>query len=317
MPRSCPWPALALSLLLTAAAPLAASSIGMKAYLALKEDSNLYTGEATVLPKDHANLAEAKAAARSQALANLAESIQVEVKSQVQEKLSSENGKVDESVKSVAEAKAHLVLENVHYLELNDFPDPGQLSVMASLSKEDYRRQLAGKKVSVYLPEHTLKVKVMMNGPDWLVGHYQPGMDLGLEVGFSSWIVGAYWEGDTVQSPNSHGLNLPDTAPNFSLFGADLGYNWTPWATRAQLYFPFRLQYQWVGLSTLTANLGGASAGLGFRYWPSDFVALDLTARYVAGFNTVQMQPYPPGYDPLQANMTGPQIDIGLLWSGF
>jgi hypothetical protein len=210
----------------------------------------------------------------------------------------------------------------VKFLELPGLPEKGQVTVLASLSKEDYRRQLAGKKVSVFLPERGLKIKATGDAPNWLVGHYNPGLNLGLEFLYGSFIFGGESEIDKVDSPNDHGLKSSPQyggapSPDVSRLGLEAGYNWTPWAMRWQPFFPLRLQYQWVSEHQLDANLFGASAGLGLRYWPTDAFALELTARYALGFNTVQMQAYPAGFDPLQANLSGVIMDIGLLWSGF
>jgi hypothetical protein len=307
------------TLLLCVRPVLAGDSPSMKVYLHLKEDESLYMGEGTAEAKDFGgSVAKALAAARQQAKGSLAEAIQVRVSSETTEKLSAKDGKASEDVQSETKSKTDLALENIKYAEFTDFPDKGQVTVAATLSKEDYRRQLAGKKVSVYLPEHALKVRTTMDAPNWLVGHYQPGLNLGLELMSGPWTIGGDWENDSVQSPNSHGLQSPPgSSPNISRFSLSAGYNWTPWAVRFQPYFPVRVHYQWGGMGQLTANLAGASAGLGFRWWPSDTFALDLCGRYVVGFNSIEMQPFSAGQDPLQANLSGVQVEIGLMWSSF
>lgn len=313
--------------LLLCAAPLAASqSIAMKSYLALKQDSDLFVGEGTAELKDFDSKAKALDAARSRAKASLAESVKVRISSETSESLKNEDGKVSEKILSESKSKTDLELENVKYMEMPDFPEKGQMTVVASLSKEDYRRQLAGKKVSVFLPEHAFKVKTTLDGPDWLVGHYQPGLNLGLEYMLGCVVFGAMFEVDRVDAANKIGPRQPalgrssnnsDGVADMNRFEADLGYNWTPWATRYQVFFPFRLQYQRAICGSLAADLFGANAGLAFRFWPTDGFAFELNGRYGAGFNTVELQPYAKGYDPLQGNLGGLQIDIGLLWSGF
>jgi hypothetical protein len=309
-----------LSLLLLCVRPaFAGESMAMKTYLHLKEDDSIYMGEGVADAKDFPSVAKALEAARQSAKGSLAEAIHVRVNSATTEKLSSEDGKDHASIQSSTQSQSDVAIENIKYIEFTDFPDKGQETVVARVSKEDYRRQLAGKKVSVYLPEHAMKIRTMLDGPDWLVGHYQPGLNLGMELLWGPWMIGGDWENDTVQSTNNHSFMQPTgySDPNISRFGLSAGYNWTPWAVRFQPYFPLRLHYQWANTGQLTANLAGASAGLGFRWWPADSFAVDLCGRYVAGFNTVQMQPFPAGYNPLQASLTGIQIELGLLLSSF
>jgi hypothetical protein len=62
-------------------------------------------------------------------------------------------------------------------------------------------------------------------------------------------------------------------------------------------------------------NLFGASAGLGFRWWPTDSFALELSGRYAVRFNSGEL-PLTSSYT-LKPGVDGPIIDVGLLWSGF
>ncbi len=53
----------------------------------------------------------------------------------------------------------------------------------------------------------------------------------------------------------------------------EAGYDWTPWLWRLQPFVPLRLRWASIGLQNQTlegkfgAQLYGASAGLGLRYW--------------------------------------------------
>jgi hypothetical protein len=303
-----------------------------KAYIYLKQDSSLYVGEGTASAGEFGgDELKAMAAARERAKAALADSVQVHIRSEVAESLKSKDGKVSEEIQSQSKSQADVSLENVKYMELQDYPGKGKATVLASLSKEEYRRQLAGKKVSVYLPENGMRFKIVGDAPWWLHDSgYSPGFDLGLEFIHRSFMGGF----EIVQDQLNLGGNQSGGGSSQGGGGGGgggggsggysgervsglLGYNWTPWAMRLQPYVPIRVEYQWINFNDVTAGLFGGSAGIGLRWWANDSLALDCTARYSLGFNQADYRPAGPGSASLWANTTGPQLDVGLLWSGF
>ncbi len=282
-----------------------------RAYLYIKQNEDLFVGEGLATLKEFSgDEVKAKTAARERAKATLADSIRVNVKSEITEKLQLKDGKVSEDLESVSTSKTDLFLENVKYLELQDYPSSGKITVLASLSKHDYRRQLAGKKVSVYLPEKGLRFKIVGDAYTWLKST-DPGLDLGLEFIMTSYMVGF----DLV----SHELKNPNGTFGKSSFGITrasglIGYNWAPWTQRIQVYFPLRLEYQHV-FGNASADLFGASGGLGLRIWPNDTLALDLTGRYSVGINKVNLT-MGEGASYI-SSLDGLELDVGILWSGF
>jgi hypothetical protein len=294
-----------------------------RAYIYLKQDPDLFVGEGVATAKEFdGDEIKALAAARERAKAALADSVKVSIHSEVSEKTQSQDGKVSEDLKAESKSQADVSLENVKFLELKDYPGTGKETVLASLSKEDYRRQLAGKKVSVYLPQWGLQVMARQGGNDWEQQQYNQGLDLGLELLFKSFIVGLSAKTDDdqelIKTTNPNGGH--DITPQAKYTQVDLGYNWTPWAFRFQPFVPLRLTYEHIQLNLADpyppaeADLFGFSAGLGFRYWPADSFALEVSLRDGWRFNTVTVK-----QQAYQADLYagGPQFDIGLLWSGF
>src|SRR5258708_6643732 len=150
--------ALGISQLALSGEAPASKAATMRAYMYIKEDSDRFVGEGVAELKEFdGDSVKALAAAKERARGDLASNVRVQVSSDTAEKLESKNGKVTEELKSESKSHADVALENVKYMEFKDFPEKGQMTVLASLSKEDYRRQLAGKKVSVYLPENSLR----------------------------------------------------------------------------------------------------------------------------------------------------------------
>jgi hypothetical protein len=300
-----------------AAAPLfAAQSTASRAYLDLKQDDSLYVGEATEALKDFSGREKALESARTQARAALAESVRVEVSSSTTENSKAEDGKVSEEVEHEAQSSSHVELENVKMLELDDYPDKGMLTVLASLSKEDYRRQLAGKKVAVYLPEHGLRLGASYLWPaslDPLKNHYE-----GLQTG-----------GDR-QSDNHLAYSL-DFLWRSCVLGMDyeptefgglefysLGYEWTPWDTRLQPWIPVRAELSGAEYQADWALSWGASAGLGLRYWFTEGLAFEISGVWhqslgQGAFSGLQLS---PGVDA-SYSMSALEEKISVQWSGF
>jgi hypothetical protein len=209
----------------------------------------------------------------------------------------------------------------VKLLELDDYPDKGQVTVLASLSKEDYRRQLAGKSIPLYLPENGLRLSAGWLGGDWTGGNNTPIP--GIEFYWHGFIAGVALDSARVAT-NPSATQAPDMVP-FRLWDLSLGYDLTPWHWKVQPFVPLRVNYELVNGTPYIANLFGASAGLGLRYWPTDAVALDLGMRFGLGFNRSTVtnghgKPYiadDGSGNALEAVMKGEELSLGLLWSGF
>jgi hypothetical protein len=301
----------------------ASTSVAMKAYLALKQDPELYVGEGTVDLKDFDGSPKALDAARSRAQASLAEAVHVRITSETRESLKSEDGKVSEKIESQAKSKADLELENVKLMELLNFPEDGQATVVASLSKEDYRRQLAGKAVLLYSPENGLRLSMgFLGGDGWTGGNNDP--ILGLDIYWHSLIAGVSLYNQRITYQLSPTPGVLEEAKLYRLWDLSLGYDWVPRHWKLQPYVPLRLNYQLVNATPYIAHLFGASAGLGLRYWATDSFAFDLGWRYTLGFNQspltndagAQYYDYKAGAGK-NATLTGQGISLGLLWSGF
>jgi hypothetical protein len=334
-------PKLRYSLLLIAlTAPLAAGdSASLKAYMALKQDSSLYVGEGTAGDRefsgDHAN---ALAAARERARAALAESVSVRVRSVTSESQESAGGSVKESVQSRSQSVADLKLDSVKLMELDQFPEAGQVTVLASLSKEDYRRQLAGEGPAVFHPESALR---LLGGEafkqDWQIGTDKDftGFYGGLEVDWHDFMVGfqyGYFTTGTSSYNPSYPAFAQPTPATISQESLQIGYNWTWFNWRLQPYLPMHLEgtdFQWaypngsvLGISgNQTKGSGllfGGVTGLGLRYWIYDGLAVDLTGLFHIPFNSI------PGPTQIYAPVSNGHfstesldVQLGITWSGF
>jgi hypothetical protein len=147
-------------LLVLLAAPLAAANPA-KRYLSLKDDADLFVGEgAADLKEFGGDGLKALEAAKERARAALASSIQVRITSETTETSSNGKGGSTEEIQSRSRSLSDLVLENTHLEDFVDFPDKGRITVLATVSKEDYRRQLAGKAVKVYRSQYGLRLGV-------------------------------------------------------------------------------------------------------------------------------------------------------------
>jgi hypothetical protein len=309
----------------------AALSAGLRAdqsdawaqYNHLKDDSDAYVGEGIAkLEEFGGDPDKAQEAARQRAKADLAGAIKVQISSVNTESIRADKEGVSEQLSSKSSASSDLSIENVKTRVFIDLPALGKVTVLAYVTKEDYRRQLAGKKVSVYLPEYGLKLMMMGGGNDWENHQYNQGLDLGIELMFKSFILGVGGKSDHSDElvvGNVGGVQQ-HLVPEAKFTQVDLGYNWTPWALRLQPFVPLRLHYQHVELNLEApypaneADLFGASAGLGLRFWPSDFFALEATISQGFPFNKVTVNQV--GY-VVDLYDGGPQFDVGLLWSGF
>jgi hypothetical protein len=307
-----------------AAARADSKSAMTQSYIYLKQDADLYVGEGSAATKDFAgDMANTLGAAKERALADLASNVRVQVRSDTAEKLESKDGKVSEELKTQSSSHADVALENVQYLELKDFPDPGQATVLASLSKEDYRRQLAGKGAKVYIPQYGLRIGggTFRSGMAPMFDNSIPaseqkflntlsnssfdssgaGSTFGLEVLWHGWVAGldettyrqSYWKYDA--KPGLFGGPYDQDSADIYITVFKVGYDWTPLPWRFQPFVPLRLEYgSWkvdnsdghtfqTTSGQYSADALGLSAGLGCRYWPSDSIALEFNIAWHQG----------------------------------
>jgi hypothetical protein len=300
------------------ASPAWAASASMKLYSQLKQDDSLYLGEGEAELKDFdGSAAKALDAARQRAKGSLAESIQVHISSATQEHLGLDKGQASESISSTTQSQASLDVENIHYAELKDFPETGQITVLASVSKVDYQRQLAGKKAPVYQPQWSLSLGVMESrwgslhdfsqasrdqrnayvsthsptGQDWSNPDMLDGLlGYSLEVGWRGLILGFdYFQTDLkVWKVHFNSLNPAGAyfTSNYALTRMDgeVGYDWAPFAWRVQPFLPLRLKVSQTYLRSLQtqglhqATLWGSSLGLGLRFWVNPELTLEVGA---------------------------------------
>ncbi len=322
-----------------------------KRYLKLKDSSDAYVGEGVAKLTEFAGDGlKALEAARERARANLAASVRVRIVSETREQSSSGPEGSTETVESKSASLADVILENVRVEDFIGLPDKDQITALAIVSKQDYRRQLAGKGPRVYRPEYGLRLiyvatttfdfqKVVGDeNQKWLSVPLKPGttlmqadgnaeslQGLGLEFRFRDWSLSAemglvsnvlivpYDPVDGLYGMNKGGLET---------LTASIGYDWTPWAWRVQPYLPLALRYTHVSLTQYEAWAPAASAGLGLRYWPNDSLAFDISGRYIHGLaNAALMRGGKPLYlgpgKPAELSLNGAQWQVSLLWSGF
>jgi hypothetical protein len=319
-----------LALGLAAGAGLAAgeaspsAKAAMRSYMYIKEDTDRYVGEGVAALADFGgDQAKALAAAKERARGDLASNVRVQISSDTTEKLGSSGGQASEDIHSETRSHADLALENVRTMDFKDFPEAGQVTVLASLDKEDYRRQLSGKAVKVYRPEAGFRLGggLALPSTDDLHGDQDqhPGGDPAgaeLDVLWRSFYFGFQIAFD-VTGTSDKGEPKP-----YSISAINLGYDWAPWAWRVQPFVPLQLQYAYWDMDPSFAQTFSASAGLGVRFWANDTVALQLQGAWNQGLAGGDI--YQSGGNLLTVNghqahvaMTGPSFGAGITWSGF
>lgn len=241
-----------------------------KKYNALKDDSDYFVGEGVAkVAEFNGDEDKAVEAAKERAREDLGRAVAVEVKSMTSEKIESGPTGISEELKTEGHSASQVKLENVKTREFKGFPSDGKITVLAYLSKEDYRRQLAGKSVQLYRPERGLRIIFGQISPRWLedfanwsqlqiqstlnnpqlmnatrpswtgVSSYNLGVeafwrDFVLGLSYSQWSMNTY----------AYGGSNPQLGGQFSVTALSLqaGYDWTPWAWRLQPYLPLRLE---------------------------------------------------------------------------
>lgn len=334
----------ALFLLLASALPAADAG---KRYLSLKDDSGIFVGEGAVDLKEFKDdSVKALQAARERAQAALAAAIQVRVKSEIKEESDSAGG---ETLTAKSESLADVVLEGIRFDEFPDMPQKGKVTVLAWVTKEQYRRTLAGKKPPVWKVEKGLRLSGGTRNIGWvdrlkrdmsvlppsmanpfpywdmtLPKPNGPDLSLGMEFHYRGFVLGF----DHTQGTVNGWLDLKSGAQpskagslNFSLSSLQLGYDWAPLNWRLQPFLPLRWEYQFWQWGSIQERPHGLSAGLGLRYWITDFLAVD--AKYAQHFGLSSLAEIPtdiPGefwWPGGNHAMDGARIEGGLIWSGF
>jgi hypothetical protein len=202
---------------------------------------------------------------------------------------------------------------------------------------------LAGKAVGVYAPENGFRIALGVkdganigNVGDPATAHFWgPGGSIysviGMEFLRNGWVAGLEAENsshnDSIRQDNSWDPTTKaysNFSPGYSFFVLSLGRDLTPWKVRRQIYFPLRLQYAYTHIEPFNGlNLFGGSAGLGYRFWPTDGLALSLQVLWTQGFNSASLVRADgshllssPGSDA-SLDLTGMESTFGITWSGF
>jgi hypothetical protein len=290
-----------------------------RAYLEIRDNTDLFVGEGSAWTKDEGNDAgQAASVAAARARGSLAEAIEVRVQSSLQETQESSPAGASETVRSEASSSSDLKLENVQTRDFQDFPKPGQVTVLAWISKEDYRRQKAGKGVVVYRPENGIRAYAGLW--EWgalkALGAQEMNVS-GFDLVWRHCVIGG--DHDSMKSNNnSSGAEwaIVDTAR--------VGYEWTPLSWRLQPFVPVEFEYGnlEMGPRSINANLYAIFVGLGLRYWANDSVAIEFTGDFPLPLDSVD-----PGWAPTgigaqtvvipKVELSGPVFRVQLLWSAF
>ncbi len=322
----------------------------MRSYIYTKDDSDLFVGEGLAEAKEfEGSAAKAKEAARSRAKAALAESVRAKISSETTEKTELKDGKVSEELKSKTSSIADVVLENIKLKDFDDFPALGQYTVLATVSKEDYRRQMAGKGVRVWKIEKGLRLSGGMRSLPWIqtyrdlvaplpasMASPSPSWDmtapaatpfepsLGLEFLYKGFVLGLDYQSMTVNGwfMVSSGAQ-PDKAGSYAFTATSLqaGYDWAPFNWRFQPYLPLRFETSWLGYDSVQHMVFGLKVGAGLRMWIIDSLAVD--ARYsqhikLRGAIDIPSIQAPNSIAAVGArNLEGGHLEFGIIWAGF
>jgi hypothetical protein len=325
-----------LNALLLAALLPAAAARAEAGYQALKEDPSLYFGEGAARLDEHGgDPLAAEQAALVAARASLAEAIETRISVLTTDILVGGSKAAEERVSSRSRSASVVKLVNIRTRTFTDRPRGGEITVLAYITRDDYRRLLGGRlddsphaALTVMLGEH-----VMVNagdlGPALGIGQSAPSFLLpGFEVAFGPWtagfsafsyrLIGGAWDPkNLVSTPGSpwHG--------NLQFMRAGLGFDWRLGKARFQPYVPLRLECQWLDISEYVARaFPGGSAGVGLRYWLNTHAALDLRGIWHQAFQGPSTSPdladpagssfmiFPPR--AVTMNLDGPELLIGL-----
>jgi hypothetical protein len=323
---------LVAGLVFSAGVSAAADPPAMKTYIYMKQDSDVFLGEGMAEQKDFGGSpAKALEAAHSRAKGALAEAIRVRVSSQTTENLQSKDGKVSEDIKSQTQSLADVSIENIKFMEFTDFPEAGQMTVLATVSKEDYRRQLAGKAVKVYHLESGLRIgggiRQSVGLDKFSKGSTREAGDaltaFNMDFFWRNFFIGYQLGYLTVADKSAAGISGSRFSA-VSLNSLRLGYDWAPWAGRVQPFVPLQLGYAYWDMDPFFAQTVDAAAGLGLRYWANDSIAFQVQGSYhqnLLGGAVTDRGGKPlrlvAGGDADSVSATGIDGSLSIIWSGF
>lgn len=298
-------------------------------YVVIKDDGSLFVGEGSAWLKDEGeSLERAQGVAVARARGSLAEAIEVRVQSRVE--VSEESGPdgAKESAKAKAVSSSDLTIHLVKTQIWEDFPKKGQVTALAWISKEEWRRQKKGKEVAVYRPENGLRLYTQLYFPKFIRNDKTKGVNenkgwgLGLVwrhlfAAFSSSV--ASFDMNPQQDSNRPGELISEMV--------ELGYEITPWEWRVQPYLPLGLAYGNheinAGGPPEHASTYGGFLGGGLRYWPNDSLAIELQGRYFVPLGAAPdvKLAYSSGGQQrslqLTPDLSGLDIRAQVLWSAF
>jgi hypothetical protein len=225
-------------------------------------------------------------------------------------------------VSETSRSLADVVLQGLHDEVFEGLPHAGAVTVVSSISRLDYRRQLAGKAPRLWQADWGLRLGL---------GYYWPtSLDSAHDALEGPGGVSA--SGDSVHLGYGLGLLWHDwaldigfEAPNWGgLQWAQLGYEWVPWPTRVQLFAPLKLELEGAqqGANASAFSWGGV-AGAGLRCWVTDGLALELLAQWHqaalqgAFLDGQGKGVYDAGGRQAQLATTGYDLRASVLWAGF
>lgn len=297
-------------------------------YLGIRDNSDLFVGEGAAWLKDEGDdLAQATAIATARARGSLAQAIEVRVQSSTEVEAKNSPEGSTETARQRDVSSSDLKLAYVKTQAFEDFPKRGQVTILAWVSKEDWRRQMKGKGPVVYRPENGIR----LGGGSWYPGEFtlfptkqyfeQHGFELGLV--WAHWVVeGMFLMGNFVP------VNSTDPPTDLNTTVINLGYEWAPFAWRIQPFVPVGLSYagQRVSMESGSDNASnyGVYVGLGARYWPSDSFALEVSVRQYFPLNRVEGDAISYDTNGWQAasfkpvfELSGGSFAVQVLWSAF
>jgi len=319
-------------------------------YKGLMSDSDLYVGEGQVTLDDYAgDLMKAQSAGRERARGNLAEGIRVKIRSVVTDTQVSDGKTSTQKIEAQSQSVAELELENIQYKYLINFPENGKLTTLASLTKEEYQRQM-DRRVLAYRPHRALrlhagsiilqsmeKMNAYDNFPSGLSP--QPMVSGAPSQSFVSYGADFYWDawfvGASISSGSKHPVLYDPTDPYnqsgyrestelFNIYHFRAGWEYTPWATRLQLVVPLQVEYALLDWYAYGAQGFGVAGGAVARFWASDRTAFDFGVKWHQGLGSVPIKRNNNGYElqfkpgvPALFALDGPEVVVGAIWNGF
>jgi hypothetical protein len=312
-------------------------------YQALRQDPGLYVGEGVAQLSEHGgDPLEAERAALVAARSALAESIEVRISVITTDVLVGGSKAATEQLTSKSRSVSVVELAGVRTRTFTDLPKAGDITVLAYLTKADYRRLLGGRLddsphaaldliLSGQLFVDASDFSPALNSSSSAPTLYMPGF----ELSFGSWALGLSaftyelkgsntWDPRELQfnpAPAGGGGNW---SGHMQILRAGAGYNWLLGKARWQPYVPLRLECQWLDVSEVASGVyPGVSAGVGLHYWFNNNAALDLRGLWHQGFQgpvTLKDKMDPRGSDfmifppqTVSVDLNGPELAVALL----